>query len=101
MARFFASEKTYREGPPVDASGVTADGRAFSGIVEFKRLLLDQQEQIARHFLSRLIVYSTGGEIEFADREEIEATLARTRDRGFPLRDLLHACVQSRLFRER
>ena len=100
-ARFFASEKTYREGPPVDASGVTADGRAFSGIVEFKRLLLDQQEQIARHFLSRLIVYSTGGEIEFADREEIEAILARTRDRGFPLRDLLQACVQSRLFRER
>ena len=54
-----------RQGPPVDPSGVTADGKDFSGIDEFKRLLLDQKEPVARNFISQLVVYATGGEIEF------------------------------------
>ena len=63
-------------------------------------MLLDEKEQVARHFVSRIAVYSTGGEIEFADRDEIEAILDRTREHGFCVRDIIHQVVRSRLFRE-
>ncbi len=99
LAKF--SPATYHAGPSVDPSGETADGRKFEGIVEFKRLLMDHKEQIARNFVSQLIVYSTGGEIEFADREVVEAILKQTEADNYPVRDLIHAVVQSRLFRQK
>jgi hypothetical protein len=91
----------FREGLPVDASGVTADGKKFSGIREFKKLLLAKNEQIARHFISRLVVYSTGGEIQFADREELDAIVDRTRDAGFPVRTIIHEVIKSKMFRNK
>jgi len=94
----FFGRKTYKDGPAVDASGITADGKAFSGIREFKQHLLNRKEQIARNFISQLVVYSTGGELQFADREEIEAILDRTRENDFPLRDIIHEVVRSSLF---
>ena len=85
----------------MDASGVTADGKEFAGIAEFKRHLLGHKEQVARNFIAQLVVYSTGGEIQFADREEIESILQRTRENDFAVRDIIHDVVQSRLFREK
>lgn len=100
---FFAklSQATYHTGPRVDPSGETADGRKFTHIIDFKKILMDQKEQIARNFTSQLIVYSTGGEIEFADREVIEAILKQTEADNYPVRDLIHAVVHSRLFRQK
>ena len=90
--------KKYTDGRAVDASGVTADGKTFADIIEFKQHLLDKKEQIARNFVSQLVVYSTGGEIQFADREEVEAILNRTGKDNFPVRDIVHEVVQSRMF---
>ena len=97
----FTTKRPPKQGPPVDSSGVTADGKEFSGIEEFKQHLLGQEEQVARNFISQLVVYSTGGEIQFADREKIEDILSRTRENGFPVRDILHDVVQSKLFRNK
>jgi len=97
----FLNANSYTTGPAVDASGVTADGKKFSGIREFKTLLLADKEQIARHFVSQLVVYSTGGEIQFADRDSIEAILDRTRKSDFPVRTIIHEVVQSPLFRNK
>lgn len=90
-----------RKGPPVDASGVTSDGKKFGGINEFKKHLLDQKEQIARNFVSRLVVYSTGAEIQFADREKIEAILMKTSKNDYPVKDIIHEVIQSSMFREK
>ena len=98
---FFLGNRTYKRGPVVDPSGVTADGKEFLGITEFKQLLLNEKEQVARNFISRLVVYATGGEIQFADRDEIESLLDRTREDDFPVRDIIHNVVQSRLFRHK
>ncbi len=96
---YFGGGKAYKDGPDVDASGVTADGKEFSGVTEFKRLLLEQKDQIAKNFISQLIVYSTGGEIQFADREEVKAIFERTREDDFPIRTIIHEVVQSKIFR--
>ncbi len=91
----------YKQGLPVDASGVTADGEAFAGIMEYKRLLGRDVEQVARHLVSRLLVFSTGAEIGFADRDGVEDVVARLRDGGYPFRAMIHEVTRSDLFRMR
>ena len=91
----------YKQGLPVDATGVTADGEPFAGIKEYKRLLGRDVEQVARHFVSQLLVYSTGAEIEFADRDDVERIVAQIADTGYPLRTMIHEVTQSDLFRSR
>ena len=53
---------------------------------------------MARNFVSQLITYATGAEVQFADRAEVEHILAVNKAKGYPVRDLLHAVVQNRLF---
>lgn len=91
----------YEDGPVVDVSGETEDGRRFQGIQEFKDLLMEQKEPLARHFISQLVVYSTGGEIQFADRDEIDAIFERTQEADFAVRTIIHEVVQNVLFRNR
>ena len=55
----FMNGRSYKDGPPGDASGVTADGRKFSGVIEFKRLLLDQKEPVARNSFQVPLVVQT------------------------------------------
>jgi len=93
--------REYKLGLSVDASGMTADGVKFDGIRAFKAHLRKSAEQVARNVLSRLIEFSTGGEIEFADRDEVERILLATKDDSYPLRSLIHHVVASRLFTNR
>ena len=66
----------YDLGQPVDPSGVTEDGEVFGGIGEYKRHLLDYSEQVARNVVSKLLVFSTSAEIEFADRSSREDSVS-------------------------
>jgi hypothetical protein len=93
--------KMYLEGPKVDPTGELGDGRRFKDIDEFKQLLLKEKDQVARAMARRLVVYATGGTSESADAAEIEAIVARTREKNLGLRTLVHEVVQSRLFREK
>ncbi|CAN5548236.1 DUF1592 domain-containing protein [soil metagenome] len=93
--------RTFKQGREVDSSGVTADGKSFKDIREFKKHLLLQKEQVARNFIAQLMIYSTGAEIQFADRDQVEAIVERLRTKDFPVRTILHEVVQSELFRNK
>ena len=95
------SHVDYDLGNQVDPTGYTEDGTPFRGIVQYKQYLLGYSEQVARNVVSNLIVFSTGSEIQFADRPEVERILAATQADGYPMRSLIHHVVQNRLFRER
>ena len=83
----------------MDASGVTPDGDAFTGIEEYKQLLLKTEvDQVARHLVSSLLTYATGAEIEFADRDAVEAIVGRGIADGHPMRTMIHEVVASDLF---
>ena len=97
----FLTFVAHTDGAEVDASGTTADGQNFGGIQDFKALLMTQQEQLARHFVTQLIVYSTGGKIEFTDREVVEDIIERTASARFPVRTIIQEVIKSRLFKER
>ena len=85
-------------GNEVDASGVTSKGEPFVDILEFKKLLLQDEETIARNLTEQLLVYATGAPVNFADREAVSAILARSRGSEFGVRTLIHEIVQSPLF---
>ena len=88
----------FRLALPVDCAGEMPDGRPFADVREFKRLLLEDEAQIARNLVRQLVVYATGAPVRFSDRAEVEAILARTRGSGYGVRALLHEVVRSPLF---
>ena len=85
-------------GPDVEIGGTTPQGREFKNIDDYKALLLEDKEQLARNLARQLLVFATGAEVQFADREEVEAIATRTHKRNYGLRSLVHEVVQSRLF---
>lgn len=93
--------KEYDLGLDVDSSGETVDGDEFDGIRQYKQHLLKSQEQVARNLLSNLIAFSTGGEVQFADREVVRKILADTKEDGYPIRTMIHQVINSRMFRNR
>lgn len=90
-----------KRGPKVDSSGTTSDGKKFEGIQDYKQHLISQKETIARHFVSRVIVYATGAEIQFADRPTVKAILDRTKSNDYPVKEIVHEVIQSKLFRHK
>ncbi len=90
--------RTVGVGLPVELGGEMADGRKFANIDEYKQLLLANKDQLARNVVQKLIVYSTGADVQFADRAVIEQILTDHRQTNFGFRSLLHAVVQSRIF---
>ena len=90
--------KDYKAGRQVDCTGRTEDGFTFTDIREFKQHLMKSKDQVARNLVSQLITFGTGAEIQFADREEVEAILQRHEAADYPLRSLIHEVVSSRMF---
>ena len=90
----------YREGPPVDASGVTPDGHAFAGFEAYRDYLVKHRlDQVARHLVSQLLVLGTGAEVTFADRADRDRIVERLAERGFGMRSMIHEVARSDLFR--
>jgi hypothetical protein len=85
-------------GLDVEQGGVTPEGKAFKTTEDYKKLLLEDKDQLARSLAQKLIVYSTGAEIQFADREVVEQIVAKVRAKNYGLRTLVHEVVQSRMF---
>jgi len=91
--------KDYKPGQQVDCSGQSGDGFTFTDIRDFKQHLMKSNEQVGRNLVSLLITFATGAEIQFADRQEVEAILHRHEAANYPLRRLIHEVVSSRMFR--
>jgi hypothetical protein len=89
----------WRIGPPVDASGVTADGKAFTDLNEFKqKVLLADPEAFTLALTRKLAAYGSGRAMGFSDRAELQRLAHQTFTQGNGLRDLLHNLIQSEIF---
>ena len=73
--------------------------RTFADIREFKQRLLPDERQIARNFAEQLIVYATGTPISFADRDGVDGILDKSSQSKYGVQPILHAVIQSELFR--
>mgnify|MGYP002780414249 CR=1 FL=1 len=93
----FSSRAVFR-GPDVETGGETHDGKKFATVDDYKKLLLADRDQIARNVTEKLLVYATGADVQFADREVIEQIVAKAKAKNHGLRTILHEVVQSRVF---
>ena len=93
----YPGRKIFR-GLDVEKGFQTHDGRAFRDIHEYKQLVLADKDQLARNLAQKLLVYSTGADVQFADREVVEQLVARSREKNYGFRSLVHEVVQSRVF---
>jgi hypothetical protein len=89
---------TFRLALPVDPAGQLADGREFTDIRDLKRLLLQDEAQIARNLTRQLLIFATGSAQRFSDREIVEQIVQGTRGRRYGVRSLIHGLIQSELF---
>jgi hypothetical protein len=86
---------------PVDSAGTLPDDRPFKDVRELKKLLAQDEAPLARNLVRQLTVYATGAPVRFSYREEVEKILAAAKPRQYGVRSLVHALVQSELFRKK
>ncbi|MCE9526498.1 MAG: DUF1592 domain-containing protein, partial [Planctomycetales bacterium] len=91
----------YKRGPPVDASGVMASGQSFEEIRQFKELLLRDKEQVARCLTEKLLIYSLGRGLGFADRPAVGEMVKNVSAKDYGFRSLVHEVVLSKTFRQK
>jgi hypothetical protein len=88
----------YLQGRAVDAADVLPDGRKFANMDELKQLLLTDMDGFTRALTTRLITYGTGGTPTRANRQEIDAIVQRSREKGYGFLTLMQEVVTSSLF---
>jgi len=88
----------YQQGPAVDAGDVLPDGRRFTGIRDYKRLLVEDKDSLARNLAGKLLAYATGAEPTSLDEPAIEAIVDCVREKDYGFRSLIHEVVQSSVF---
>src|SRR5262249_50860209 len=52
---------------PIDASGTMPDGTKFSGLTDFRNILLANRQQFVRTLTERLLMYSIGRPTDYYD----------------------------------
>lgn len=92
---------SFKLGPAVDSSGELPDGRKFNDIRELQTLLANDRRALLKNLAQQWLVYGTGREIAFRDRDGIDAIVNAADKRGGGIRTLLHEVIQSREFQTR
>jgi mono/diheme cytochrome c family protein len=87
--------------PPVDASGVLSDGRAFAGPDEFKQLLASDAATFAEAVVGKLATFALRRAMTVDDRAAIKEITASVAASDYPLRSLVEALATSDLIRSR
>lgn len=87
--------------PPIDASGVMPDGRAFKDSVQFKQLLLEDRDQVARAFIEHLCTYALRRVLTLDDQDDLKGIQAEARKSQYLVRDIMRAVALSNLMRKR
>ncbi|QDV85917.1 DUF1592 domain-containing protein [Stieleria magnilauensis] len=87
--------------PSVDASGVMPDGRPFTDSVEFKRLLLEDRDKVARAFIEHLCTYALRRVLTVDDQDDLHAIENEAKKNDYRIRDIVRAVALSELMRKR
>jgi hypothetical protein len=86
---------------PVECAGELPDGRPFKDVRELKKLVVQDEVPIARNLVQQLTIFATGAPVRFSDRPEVEKILEQAKGSQYGVRSIVHAIVQSELFRNK
>lgn len=88
----------YKRGGEVDPSHTMVDGREFKTFHEFRSLLSQDNDKLARNFASQLLVFGTGAAVGFSDRSELDSIVNQTRKQNHGLRSIFEQVIVSDAF---
>ena len=94
-------EKGIGEDPLIDASGEMPDGRRFQEPVQFKKLLLEDRELIARAFIEHLCTYALRRVLTVDDKDDLKRIEAEAEKNEYRVKDIVRAVALSELMRKR
>lgn len=97
-ARLVNYNRTVNCGPIVEKGDHMPDGRPFSDIEDYKRLLLDNKSALVRNLVCKVLTYATGADIQFADREVVDGIVQKLGSQNDGFRALIHEVTRSRMF---
>lgn len=80
----------------MDASGRLFREHDFSGAVEFKRALVEEERRFVTAFTAHPLRYAAARELGPADRVTVSELVGRTERDGWSLRSLLRAVALER-----
>jgi hypothetical protein len=89
------------EDPLVDASGMMPDGRKFDDSVQFKRLLLEDRDKVARAFIEHLCTYALRRVLTVDDRDDLQLIAEEAKKNQYRVKDIVRAVALSDLIRKR
>ena len=77
------------------------DGRKFADSVQFKQLLLEERDTIARAFIEHLCTYALRRVLTVDDRDDLDLSAAEAKKNQYRVKDIVRAVAQSDLIRKR
>jgi hypothetical protein len=93
--------RTRDEGQTIDSSGRLLDGTKFSGVAEFRNVLLTQGEAFARTVTEKLMTYALGRELRYYDMPAIRAIVRDAARDDYRWSSLIAGVVRSLPFQMR
>jgi hypothetical protein len=89
------------EDPLVDASGLMPDGRPFTNSVQFKQLLLEDRDKVARAFIEHLCTYGLRRVLTIDDQHDLRVIEEEAKKNDYRVKDIVRAVALSELMRKR
>ncbi len=89
------------ENPIVDASGIMPDGRSFNDSVQFKQLLIEDRDQIARAFIEHLCTYALRRVLTVDDQDDLKLIEAAAKKNDYRMKEIIRAIAMSDLIHKR
>ena len=93
--------RTRDEGQTIDSSGRLLDGTKFSGVAEFRNVLLTQGDAFARTVTEKLMTYALGRELHYYDMPAVRAIVRDAARDDYRWSSLIVGVVRSLPFQMR
>ena len=87
--------------PVINPSGLMPDGRPFKDANDFKRLLLEDRDKIARAFIEHLCTYALRRVLTFDDQDQLRLITEEAKKSQYRVKDIVRAVAMSELMRKR
>jgi hypothetical protein len=89
------------EDPLINPAGAMPDGRLFKDAGDFKGLLLDDRDPLARAFIEHLCIYGLRRPMTVDDQADLAVIQAAAKKNQYRLKDMVRAVAVSDLMRKR
>jgi len=85
----------------IEQGGTLPGGKTYDDFEQFKSLLMENKEKLARSLVEGTASYGLGRTVEFSDGDDLDALTKQLMGNGMLARSLIHNLVQNSLFQSK